>query len=87
MTQSDPMKKMFDFLDRLKESRIPFRLDISRARMILVDISLPGQRWEVEFAEDGDIDVEVFESQGVEDVGEERLEELFPEYAHHADGQ
>ncbi len=85
MPQSDPMKQMFDFLDRLKESRIPFRLDISRARMILVDITLPGQRWEVEFAEDGDIDVEVFESQGVE--SEERLEDLFREYAHRADGQ
>ena len=79
MTQSDPMKQMFDFIERLETLRIAFSLKKSRPRMITILVDVPGERWEVEFGEDGDVDVEVFLSQGV--VGEEKLEDLFREHS------
>lgn len=46
----------------------------------MVSINVPGERWEVEFLEDGDIEVERFCSHG--EIGDERLlAELFSRFA------
>ena len=46
----------------------------------MVEVSVPGERWEVEFHEDGRIDVEVFaSSKGVQ--GSELLEDLFHRFS------
>ena len=43
---------MFDFLDLLESRKIYFTL--SRIRdSVLVEVSVPGERWEVEFFADG----------------------------------
>jgi hypothetical protein len=74
------MTTLLDFLDRLDAANIYYRLRYSRPRMVRVDVSVPGERWEVEFGEDGAIDVEVFVSRaGVE--GAERIEELFERFS------
>lgn len=47
---------------------------------IMVQVTVPGEYWEVEFHEDGDIGVEVFVSRnGVE--GKEALDELFDRFS------
>lgn len=43
----------------------------------MVDIAVPGARWEVEFFADGHVEVEIFRSNGTGVVGEEALAELF----------
>ena len=73
------MEKLFAFLARLEAHKIHFVLKRIRDESILIDIAVPGQRWEVEFMEDGTIEVEVFKSPGVIE-GDEALERLFKEF-------
>ncbi|WMM26094.1 hypothetical protein RBU61_05300 [Tissierella sp. MB52-C2] len=74
------MKKFIDFLERLEENKIYYSLDKIRNDYIMVDIAVPGERWEVEFATDGNIVVERFRSIG--DVeGEEAIKDLFDNFS------
>ena len=59
----DAFKCLLDFLAKLDERKIYYRLSKIRDS-ILVEIVVPGQRWEVEFMADGDIEVEKFLSDG-----------------------
>jgi hypothetical protein len=61
MTPStDSLQQLLDFLCRLEKSKIPFRLEHNRNESIMVLIAVPGERWEVEFFADGEIEVETF---------------------------
>ena len=60
------MLKLLELLNRLNERRISYRLEHNRAEAIMVLITIPGQRWEVEFFEDGKIEVERFEDGKIE---------------------
>lgn len=74
------MYKFIDFLERLEKYKIYYTLDKTREDYIRVDIAVPGERWEVEFSEDGDIVVERFKSIG--DVeGEEAIKYLFDNFS------
>lgn len=77
MTPSIPaMTHLLDFLDRLKAAHIYYTLSNPTDRRILVTAVVPGEYWEFEFAEDGDVQVEVFRSRaGVE--GPESIDEFF----------
>lgn len=46
---------------------------------IMVEIAVPGERWEVEFFADGNVEVEKFVSQG-EIFDEEELDKLFSDF-------
>jgi len=72
--------KMLDFLRKLREQKLAFTLRHSRDDAIMVQINVPGERWEVEFLEDGDVDVEVFRSNG-EIHDESWIEKLLNEQA------
>ncbi len=70
---------LLDFLTRLDQSKIRYRLRNIREDAILVDISVPSERWEVEFMRDGSVEVERFITT-VSIEGRERLEELFERF-------
>mgnify|MGYP003293403929 CR=1 FL=1 len=73
------MKELFDFLDLLESRKIYFTL--SRIRdSVLVEVSVPGERWEVEFFADGSVQVEKFKSEGIIYDGSE-LNVLFAEHS------
>ena len=55
-------------------------LQSCRDEAIMVLVTMPGERWEVEFLTDGSVEVERFVSDG-EIYGEEILRELFTKYA------
>lgn len=57
------MKKLIEFLDELEVRKIYYRLNKIREG-ILVEIVVPGERWEVEFLADGSIEIEKFFSDG-----------------------
>ncbi|MCL2048659.1 MAG: hypothetical protein FWG87_08005 [Defluviitaleaceae bacterium] len=57
------LSSLVEFLQRLEERKIYFKLNKIRDS-ILVEIAVPGQRWEVEFMADGTIEVEKFISTG-----------------------
>lgn len=70
------LAKLTQFLDRLDEADLHYTLSSVREGAILVAVTQPGERWEVEFMADGDVEVERFRSDG-EIRGKEGIEELF----------
>lgn len=66
------LAKLIDFLEHLESGGIFYRLSKMRDA-IMVEVAVPGQRWEVEFFADGTIEREVFDS--TNDVGELDLAE------------
>jgi len=58
------LKKLTQFLDRLDEADIHYTLSSVREDSVLVAANAPGERWEIEFQSDGDVEVEVFHSDG-----------------------
>ena len=69
------MKKLIKFLNKLEEKKIYYTLNKVRDA-VMVEIAVPGERWEVEFFADGTVEVERFVSEG-EICGESELEKLF----------
>lgn len=57
------MLNLIDFLEKLEDSKIYYRLNKIREG-IMVEISVPGERWEVEYMKDGTIEIEKFISNG-----------------------
>ena len=73
------MKELFDFLNLLEERNIYFTLNRIRDS-VLVEVSVPGERWEVEFFSDGSVEVEKFISEGIIYDGAE-LDALFAKHS------
>ena len=70
---------LMDFLDKLEESKIYYRLNRIREG-ILVEIVVPGERWEVEFMPEGEVVIEKFKSDS-EMYNESELSVLFDEFS------
>ena len=75
----DPFHKLTTFVKQLDEAHIHYTLACHRQGAIMVLVTVPGERWEVEFLGDGSIEVERFLSHG-EICGEEALRELWTIY-------
>ena len=56
--------RLLTFLNQLRRGRIQYRLDQHRDDAIMVEIAVPGERWEVEFLDDGSVEAEIFRSDG-----------------------
>ncbi|MDZ8189718.1 MAG: hypothetical protein RMX96_33385 [Nostoc sp. ChiSLP02] len=72
--------KLVTFLNQLEQEKISYTLAHHRDETIMVNVAVAGERWEVEFFEDGSVEVERFISSG-EINGEEVFSELFAMYA------
>lgn len=59
------LKELIDFLNKLESSNIFYKLNKIRDEAIMVEIAVPGQRWEVEFMKDGTVEIEKFISDGI----------------------
>jgi hypothetical protein len=57
-------QKLLDFLNKLGEQKVPYRLSCWREEAIMVELATPGERWEIEFFADGHVEVERFRSDG-----------------------
>ena len=73
-TGENPFRKLLAFLDQLERDKVWYRLEHVRDS-IMVMVFAPGERWEVEFFEDGTVEVERFRSSG-EIEGEDALDAL-----------
>lgn len=74
------IKDFIAFLNKLEENDIFYKLNKVRNEAIMVEVAVPGQRWEIEFLEDGTVDIEKFVSN--KDVYDEKeLETLFREFS------
>jgi hypothetical protein len=79
MSKERTLTDLLDFLDRLKAVSIHYEISNPTPRAILINIAVPGERWEVEFQEDGEVGVEVFRSLGAK--GSELLKDLFERFS------
>ena len=74
------MEGLLELLNRLKKENIHYRLDQCREDAIMVLVTVPGERWEIEYLTDHSIEIEVFRSNG--DIkGKAELDQLFKEYS------
>ena len=74
------MKELISFLNMLEVRKIFYQLSKIRDESILIQVSIPGQRWEIEFMENGDIEIEKFLSNGTI-FGKNELDILFKEFS------
>jgi len=75
----DIFKSLVDFLEELDKAKIYYRLNRIRDS-ILVEVAVPGQRWEVEFMVNGTVEIEKFISNGfIFDCSE--IETLFRDFS------
>jgi hypothetical protein len=74
------MRELLQFLDRLDDARIAYHLEHVRDS-VMIAVAVPGERWEIEFFDDGHVEIEIFRSDGtiIHDPG--RLEELLTLHA------
>src|SRR5216683_7245209 len=73
---ANQFSKLLAFLERLDKAKIHYTMEHSRNDAIMILAFAPGEYWEIEFLEDGDIDIERYRSDGVIH-NESILEELF----------
>ncbi|NRF96276.1 hypothetical protein HQN89_36530 [Paenibacillus frigoriresistens] len=74
------LRDLISFLNKLEDKHIFYKLSKIRNEAILVEVAVPGQRWEIEFMDDGTVEVEKFISDGeYYDVNE--LESLFEKFS------
>ena len=60
----DVFGNLLGLLNRLSAAHIPYTLRHSRADAVMIEVAVPGERWEIDFLEDGEVEVEVFRSGG-----------------------
>jgi hypothetical protein len=60
------MEKLLEFCAALNERGATYELAVVRPEAAMVALTVPGERWEIEFFLDGRVEVERFVSQGVE---------------------
>jgi hypothetical protein len=74
------LEKLLAFLSRLNANKIYYTLTNARDEAIMAEVTVPGERWEVEFFADGRVEVEIYYSPGKIE-GEEALTRLFEEFS------
>ncbi len=61
------MEQLLSFCAELEQRRARYDVLVARSNAVMVSFAVPGERWEIEFFEDGRVEVERFVSQGVEE--------------------
>lgn len=78
--KKDVFSKLMAFLADLENGKIYYTLAHQRDNAIMVAVVVPGERWEVEFCDDGSVEVERFISNG-EIYGEGVISDLLTKYS------
>jgi hypothetical protein len=59
-------EKAYELCRALDARRVPYVLNLTRPEALMLSVAVPGERWEIEFFEDGHIELERFVSSGAE---------------------
>lgn len=78
--KANQFSRLLAFLERLDQAKISYSMRHSRDDALMIVAFAPGEYWEIEFLEDGDIDIERYRSNGHID-DESVLEELFASWS------
>lgn len=74
------MLSPFEFMKQLRERGIYFTLASHREDYLMFQISVPGERWEVEFSSTGEVEIEIFRSDG-SIQGPEAMDDLLKRFS------
>ena len=81
------INELIELLERLEEKKIYYKLNKTRDDTIMVEVAVPGQRWEIEYNTYGKspefackIEIEKFVSNGIL-YDESELEVLFRDFS------
>jgi len=66
---------VFEILDFLKRKSVSFELSNHRDGLVMISAAVPGERWEIEVSQSGDVEVEIFRSDG-EIYGFDKLSDI-----------
>jgi len=66
---------LHDFIRELNETRTHYSLASMREGAVMVEVAIPGERWEIEFFDDREPEIEIYRSDGTL-FGPEKLKEL-----------
>jgi hypothetical protein len=72
----DTFANFLNLLRRLQATGLFHRVQQVRDDALAVEVAVPGERWEIEFLEDGEVEIEIFRSNG-EIQGAQALDDLF----------
>ena len=75
----ETIKSFVEFLEMLDNRNIYYKLNKVRDS-IMVEVAVPGQRWEIEFMSNGAIEIEKFLSDG-EIYGYSEIEKMFEDFS------
>ena len=73
------LNKLINFLNELENRKICYKLAKYNDEYVMVEVSVPGERWEVEFSSD-DVRIERFKSDGTL-FGEKEIIALFEKFS------
>ena len=73
------MNRLMTFLEELEDRDIYYKLNKIRDA-VLVEVVVPGERWEVEFFQDGSVVIEKFVSDGIL-YDDKELEVLYRDFS------
>ncbi len=68
------LEDVLRFCNELNERRASYKLSAERPEAIRVTLDVPGERWEIDFFPDGEIELERYVGQGVVQAGPADLE-------------
>lgn len=74
------MDGLIKFLNKLEQLKIYYRMNKIRSDSIMIEVAVPGQRWEIEYMSDGSLEIEKFVSNG-KIYDENEIEVLFNEFS------
>ena len=81
------LNELIELLERLEEKKIYYRLNKTRDDTIMIEVAVPGQRWEIEYNTYGKppeanckIEIEKFVSNGIL-YDESELDTLFRDFS------
>jgi hypothetical protein len=60
-----PYEKLWSVLQYLDKLHLHYVLEMHRPEAIMATVAVPGERWELEVTSDGQLEIEVFRSDGV----------------------
>ncbi len=80
MSELNALKKLLELSDRLKAGGIAHEVTRYREDGISIIASVPGERWEIDVLDDGEIVVEIYASHGG-CRGEDALKDLFARHS------
>jgi hypothetical protein len=80
MQTQTPYDGLLDLISKLKAAKIHFTLTSIRDEAIMIQATVPGERWEIEVMNTGKFEIEIFKSDG-QILGEAAIEQVFNRFA------